>query len=76
KLDFSKSIELLEKLKTEFPKDDETMIRLDNIMKHHGYVTAEILRIDPFWDPVRNHQKFMEIISNPLYQVNPSPVVK
>jgi TolB-like protein len=49
---------------------DEAMARLNRIFKYHGGITAEILKLDPFWDPVRNHEKFKEIISNPAYQVN------
>jgi len=49
---------------------DEAMERLENVLSRHGYVTAEELRIDPFWDPVRNHEKFREIVSDPAYQVN------
>jgi TolB-like protein/thioredoxin-like negative regulator of GroEL len=49
---------------------DEAMKRLENVISRHGYVTAEELRIDPFWDPVRNHEKFREIVSDPAYQVS------
>jgi len=49
---------------------DEAMRRLENVISRHGYVTAEELRIDPFWDPVRNHEKFRGIVSDPAYQVN------
>jgi tetratricopeptide (TPR) repeat protein len=49
---------------------DEAIIRLDNIMERHGDITAEILKLDPFWDPVRDHEKFKEIVSYPAYQVS------
>ncbi|MDT8375081.1 MAG: tetratricopeptide repeat protein [Bacteroidales bacterium] len=49
---------------------DEAMKRLGDVISFHGYITAEELRIDPFWDPVRNHEKFREIVSDPTYQVN------
>lgn len=49
---------------------DEAMTRLENVIGRHGYVTSEGLRIDPFWDPVRNNQKFQEIINNPEYQAS------
>ncbi|HUX95828.1 MAG TPA: hypothetical protein VMV47_08860 [Bacteroidales bacterium] len=48
---------------------DEAMIRLNKIIKIHGFVSVEILKLDPFWDPLRNNEKFNEIISNPEYQV-------
>ena len=49
---------------------DEAMKRLEDVISFHGYITAEELRIDPFWDPVRNHEKFREIVSDPTYRVN------
>jgi tetratricopeptide (TPR) repeat protein len=49
---------------------DEAMMRLYNIMERNGNITAEILNLDPFWDPVRDHEKFKEIVSNPAYQVS------
>jgi tetratricopeptide (TPR) repeat protein len=48
---------------------DEALIRLDKIIRQHGsIITVEILKLDPFWDPVRNNKKFKEIITNPAYQ--------
>jgi len=50
---------------------DDAMIKLDQIMKNHDvFWSSASLNLDPFWDPVRNHPKFREIISNPEYQVN------
>lgn len=49
---------------------DDAVIKLDQLMKHHdGFWSAEPLKLEPFWDPVRNLPKFREIISNPEYQV-------
>ena len=50
---------------------DEAMIRLKEVVEHTGLIiTVEILKLDPFWDPVRNNTKFQEIINNPEYQIN------
>jgi hypothetical protein len=49
---------------------DEAMIRLDRIIKYTGVQTVEILKLDPFWDPVRKNAKFKEIVNNPEYKVN------
>ncbi len=49
---------------------DDALIKLDQVIKHSGFWTVEILKLDPFWDPVRNNEKFKEIISNPEYQVD------
>jgi len=42
---------------------DEAMKKLEKLKVH-----VEYLKLDPFWDPVRNHPKFKEIINNPKYQ--------
>ncbi len=47
---------------------DEAMRRLEKIISQHGDLTANILKIDPFWDPVRNHEIFRKIIANPEYK--------
>jgi len=49
---------------------DDALIKLDQVIKHNGFWSVEILKLDPFWDPVRDHEKFKEIISNPEYQIN------
>jgi len=49
---------------------DQAMEKLDLIMGRNGDDSAEILKLDPFWNPVRNHPRFIRIINNPKYQVN------
>lgn len=49
---------------------DDALKKLEQVIKHNGFWSVEILKLDPFWDPVRNIEKFKEIISNPEYQVN------
>lgn len=49
---------------------DDALIKLDQVIKHNGFWTVEILKLDPFWDPVRNHEKFKEIVTNPAYRIN------
>jgi tetratricopeptide (TPR) repeat protein len=51
-------------------EQDEAVDRLEKIIKLNGWLTADFLKIDPFWDPVRDNEKFKEIINNPAYQVN------
>jgi tetratricopeptide (TPR) repeat protein len=49
---------------------DQALERLERIIKHTGFtINVEILKLDPFWDPVRNNAKFQEIIKNPDYQI-------
>jgi TolB-like protein/class 3 adenylate cyclase/Flp pilus assembly protein TadD len=46
----------------------ETLSRIENLLDQSGYISIELLQIDPFWNPVRDMGKFQEIISNPKYQ--------
>jgi hypothetical protein len=49
---------------------NEAMNRLERVIEHSGrIISVEILKLDPFWDPVRNNAKFQEIINNPEYQI-------
>ncbi|MFO7656669.1 MAG: helix-turn-helix domain-containing protein [Bacteroidales bacterium] len=49
---------------------DEALISLDRVLNHTGTkTTVEELKLDPFWDPVREHPRFKEIINNPAYQI-------
>jgi TolB-like protein/AraC-like DNA-binding protein/Flp pilus assembly protein TadD len=48
----------------------EALPRLEQIIQTGwGLISVEVLKLDPFWDPVREHPKFKEIINNPAYQV-------
>jgi hypothetical protein len=43
---------------------DEALTRLDYILKQTNVITVEVIKLDPFWDPVREMDKFKKIISN------------
>jgi TolB-like protein/AraC-like DNA-binding protein/Flp pilus assembly protein TadD len=47
---------------------DDAMKRLDHYMGKYNSPSVESLKTDPFWDPVRNHPKFKQIINNPRYR--------
>jgi len=49
---------------------DLALEELDKFMKQFGYSYIGYLKFDPIWDPVRNHEKFNEIIANYDYQFN------
>jgi len=49
---------------------NEAMKRLEKIINYTGFITVEILKLDPFWDPVRNNAKFIEIVNNPEYRID------
>jgi len=48
---------------------DDALTRLDQIISQNGNISVELLKLDPFWNPVRDMDKFKEIISNPKYQI-------
>ncbi len=47
---------------------DEALVRLDIIIRQNGSLTVEELKLDPFWNPVRDMEGFKAIIDNPEYQ--------
>jgi tetratricopeptide (TPR) repeat protein/AraC-like DNA-binding protein len=49
---------------------DDALEKLDLIMSRNGDDTAEGLKLNPFWEPVRNHPRFISIVNNPDYQLN------
>jgi tetratricopeptide (TPR) repeat protein len=49
---------------------EDALTRLEYIISQNGEITAEVLKLDPFWNPVRDMDKFQEIISNPKYQIS------
>jgi len=49
---------------------DLALEELDKFMKQYGYSFIGYLKFDPIWDPVRNHEKFNEIIAYHDYQFN------
>ena len=49
---------------------DEVLSRLEFLLSQNGNISIELLKIDPFWNPVRDMDKFKEIISNPKYQID------
>ncbi|MCK5367844.1 MAG: tetratricopeptide repeat protein, partial [Cyclobacteriaceae bacterium] len=48
----------------------DALTRLDNIISRHGGISVEVLKLDPFWNPIRDMDGFKAIINNPEYQVN------
>ena len=49
---------------------DGVLSRIENLLDQSGYISVELLKIDPFWNPVREMDRFKEIISNPKYQID------
>ncbi|MFC2123808.1 tetratricopeptide repeat protein [Bacteroidota bacterium] len=49
---------------------EHALSRLEKIINQTGYITANVLQFDPFWNPIREMEGFKAIINNPKYQVN------
>jgi class 3 adenylate cyclase/TolB-like protein len=49
---------------------DDSLTKLAYLLDHTGKVSIENLKLDPFWNPVRDMDRFKEIISNPKYQID------
>ena len=42
--------------------------KLEYLIKQNGLISVELLKRDPFWDPLRGMNGFKAIINNPEYQ--------
>ncbi|MCZ6694753.1 MAG: tetratricopeptide repeat protein, partial [Bacteroidetes bacterium] len=49
---------------------DEAIAKLEFLLQQYGYISVELLKIDPFWDPLRELDAFKALIENPKYQIN------
>jgi len=47
----------------------KTVIKLEFLIEQNGYLSVELLKNDPFWDPLRKRDDFKALIENPNYQV-------
>ena len=47
---------------------NEALTILEFLLDHTGYFSVELLKIDPFWDPIKEMDEYNELISNPKYQ--------
>jgi TolB-like protein/Flp pilus assembly protein TadD len=47
----------------------KTVIKLEFLIEQNGYLSVELLKNDPFWDPLRERNDFKSLIENPNYQV-------
>ena len=49
---------------------DEAIAKLEFLLQQNGYISVELLKKDPFWDPLRIIDAFKALIENPKYQIN------
>ena len=49
---------------------ENALKRIEFIIQQSGMITADNLKLDPFWNPIKEKEGFKAIINNPGYQVN------
>ena len=50
-------------------KYDEAITKLEFLIQQNGSISVELLKRDPFWNPLREIDAFKVLIANPKYQV-------
>ena len=50
-------------------ENDEVISKLEFLLQQNGYISVELLKKDPFWDPLREIDSFKALIKNPKYQI-------
>ena len=50
--------------------NDKAIKKLDYLLQQYSFISIELLKIDPFWDPLRETDSFKALIENPKYQIN------
>jgi len=49
---------------------DEAIAKLEFLLQQNGLISVDLLKKDPFWDPLRDMDGFKALIENPKYQIN------
>ena len=49
---------------------EEAIAKLEFLLSQNGSISIELLKLDPFWNPIKEMDGFKAIINNPEYQVN------
>lgn len=42
---------------------DEALDEIEPILAAHGFLTVHVLRLDPLWDPIREHPRFKALVA-------------
>ncbi|MCK5278163.1 MAG: hypothetical protein KAK04_06480, partial [Cyclobacteriaceae bacterium] len=49
---------------------DKSIAKLEFLLQQNGNISVELLKLDPFWEPLRELDEFKALINNPEYQIN------
>lgn len=50
--------------------NDESIEKLESLLQQYSFLSVELLKNDPFWDPLRELDRFKTLINNPKYRLN------
>ena len=50
-------------LYAQFGEPDAAVEQLDRVLSIPAMVSAPLLRVDPLWDPLRNHTRFQALLA-------------
>ena len=50
--------------------NDEAIEKLEFLLQEYSFLSVELLKNDPFWDPIRKLESFKTLINNPKYRLN------
>ncbi len=50
-------------------KYDEAITKLEFLLGQNGFISVELLKNDPIWEPLKNRDAFKALIKNPKYQI-------
>jgi len=62
-LDMARSLMMLD-------DHDGAIEKLEFLLQQNSFLSVELLKNDPFWNPLRENTAFKTLIANPKYQIN------
>ena len=54
---------------TTAPEYDKAIEKLNYLLSINSTLSIEELKINPFWDPIRDMKAFKDLLENPDYQI-------
>ena len=48
---------------------DDAIAKLDILLRQPSFISIELLKADPFWDPLRKSESFNVLIEDPRSQI-------